>query len=207
MKAPARIGLDFDNTIAGYDRVFLNAAKAAYLLPADFSGNKKDVRNAVRLNPDGDFEWQRLQGHVYGKLMSQATLIDGVEDFLLRCRNRSIPISIISHKTEFGHFDPDRVSLHDVARRWLKVCGFFDRERYALVAEDIYFEATRAEKIARISDTGCSHFVDDLEDVFLDPNFPGDVEAVLYTGAKDDVSTGPCTVCRDWREVADAVLG
>ena len=207
MKAPSRIGLDFDNTIAGYDRVFLTAAKEVDLLPADFSGSKREVRDAVRLNLDGDIEWQRLQGRVYGKLMSQATMIDGVEDFLLRCRDQGIPISIISHKTEFGHFDPDRISLHDVARSWLTGRGFFDSERYALAAADVHFETTRASKIARISETGCSHFVDDLEEVLRDPSFPGDVEAVLYAASCDELPTGPFTVCRDWQEIADAVLG
>ena len=206
MTTPIRIGLDFDNTIAGYDCVFRDAANEMGLLPVEFSGTKKDVRDAIRLHPNGDIEWQRLQGRVYGKLMSQATIIDGVGEFLRRCRDQKIPISIISHKTEFGHFDPDRVSLHNVARNWLTEQGFFERDKFALAAEDVYFEATREEKLARISSVGCSHFVDGLEEVFRDPNFPSDVDAVLYSAAADDMPRGPFTVCHDWQEIADAIL-
>lgn len=207
MSQPVHIGLDFDNTVAGYDRVFLGAAKKAGLLPEDFSGAKKDIRDAIYLRPDGEVEWQRVQGQVYGRLMPQAKMIDGVEDFLLVCRNREIPISIISHKTEFGHFDRDRVCLHDAARDWMADRGFFDGRRFALATEDVYFESTRADKIARISEVGCSHFVDDLEEVFRDPCFPRDVDAVLYAGASDDLPTGPFTVCRDWQEISDVILG
>lgn len=201
-----RIGLDFDNTIAGYDGVFLEAAMEMELLPLKFNGRKKDIRDAIRLRPGGDTEWQRLQGRVYGKLMPRATMIDGVGEFLQRCREQKIPISIISHKTEFGHFDPDRLSLHDVARHWLTEHGFFEGDKFALAPEDVYFEATRGEKLSRISSAGCSHFVDDLEEIFRDPDFPSDVVAVLYSSAADDVQTGPFTVCRDWQEIADVLL-
>ena len=206
MNVPTRIGLDFDNTIAGYNGVSLNAAKEAGLLPIEFTGRKNDVRNAIHESPDGNIAWQRLQGLAYGKLISQATMNDGVGEFLLRCRDKGIPVSIISHKTEFGHFDPDRISLHDAAREWLTAHQFFDSERFALAVEDVHFETTRAEKIDRISETGCSHFVDDLEDVFRDPYFPGEVDAYLYAGAGDEVPKGPFTVCRDWQEIANAIL-
>lgn len=207
VNSPLRIGLDFDNTVAGYDRVFLDAAKAAELLPEDFVGRKLDVRNAVRLLEDGETEWQRLQSLVYGELMSQAVMIEGVEEFLLACRDRDISVAIISHKTEFSNFDPGSVSFHDAARGWLTSHGFFANERFALTAEDVYFETTRANKIARISEVGCSHFVDDLEEVLRDPCFPNDVNALLYTGETDDIPTGPFTACRDWREIADVILG
>lgn len=207
VNSPLRIGLDFDNTVAGYDLVFLEAAKAAELLPEGFVGRKLDVRNAVRLLKDGEAEWQRLQSLVYGELMSQAVMMEGVDEFLLACRDRSIPIAIISHKTEFSNFDPDSVSFHAAARRWLTSHGFFASERFGLTADDVYFETTRANKIARISKVGCSHFVDDLEEVLRDPCFPGDVKALLYTGETDNLPTGPFTACQDWQEVADVILG
>ena len=88
MNVPTRIGLDFDNTIAGYNGVFPNAAKEAGLLPIEFTGRKNDVRNAIHESPDGNIAWQKLQGLAYGKLISQATMNDGVGEFLLRCRDK-----------------------------------------------------------------------------------------------------------------------
>src|SRR4051812_3212094 len=104
-----RIGIDFDNTIAGYDSVFSDAARDLGLLPAGCAATKAAVRDTLQARPDGEREWMRLQGRVYGKLMSRAQLIDGVADFLTRCRAHEV--AIISHKTQHGHFDPERIDL------------------------------------------------------------------------------------------------
>ena len=61
-----RIGIDFDNTIITYDEVFRAAAQARGLIEKDFGGSKQAVRDAIRLLPDGELAWQRLQGQVYG---------------------------------------------------------------------------------------------------------------------------------------------
>ncbi len=81
-----RIGIDFDNTIAGYDDVFSRAARDEGLVPADFIGTKQQVREAVRRLDDGELKWQRLQGLVYGTRMAEAVMFDGVGSFLRRCR-------------------------------------------------------------------------------------------------------------------------
>jgi len=43
-----RIGIDFDNTLIDYDRVFAAAAHALGLVSPDFKGSKRAVRDAVR---------------------------------------------------------------------------------------------------------------------------------------------------------------
>ena len=48
--------------------------------------------------------------------------------------------------------------------------GFFDR--FAVAPESVFFETTRDDKIARITQLGCAVFIDDLEEVLLDPAFP-----------------------------------
>ena len=67
MTSRLRIGIDFDNTIIAYDEVFCAAAKRRGLIAAEFIGGKQAVRDAIRLLPDGELAWQRLQGQVYGK--------------------------------------------------------------------------------------------------------------------------------------------
>ncbi|MDP6389508.1 MAG: hypothetical protein QF654_06410 [Alphaproteobacteria bacterium] len=207
MPPPAHIGLDFDNTVAGYDRVFLEAGREAGLLPDAFIGTKKEIRDAIRSGPEGDIGWQRLQGQVYGKLMSRAALIEGVAEFLIQCRERGVPVSVISHKTEFGHFDSERINLHQAARRWMTEHGFFDAERFAIPEERVHFEPDRAGKIARICEVGCSHFIDDLAEVFHDPSFPEDVDAILFAAGEDEPPEGPFAACRDWNEISHVVLG
>ena len=80
------IGIDFDNTIIGYDEVFCAEAKRNGLIDKAFVGPKQAVRDAIRLLPDGERAWQRLQGQVYGKGITCAVVMPGLEAFLERCK-------------------------------------------------------------------------------------------------------------------------
>jgi len=77
-----RIGIDFDNTIAGFDDVFVATARAMGLVDTRYHGHKRALRDTIRGLPDGELAWQRLQGRVYGAGMASARLIDGVDAFL-----------------------------------------------------------------------------------------------------------------------------
>ncbi|MBI3723314.1 aminoglycoside phosphotransferase family protein, partial [bacterium] len=72
----------------------------------------------------------------------------------------------------------------------------------------IFFEDTRAAKIARIRAVGCTHFVDDLEEVFLEADFPEHVERhLIIMDADDERKAGPYRMHADWSSIAEAVLG
>ena len=198
-----RIGIDFDNTLIDYDRVFVAAAKTRALVPADFAGSKKAVRDAIRLLPDGEIAWQRLQGYVYGAGIGGAALFDGAREFLARCARERIDTFIVSHKTQYGHYDPARVDLREAARGWMTAQGVFAA---GLAADNVFFAADRAQKLARVAALGCTHFIDDLEEVFADPAFPNGVQRILFGAAPSDPAV--CDrVCADWREVAAVVFG
>lgn len=207
MERVLRIGVDFDNTIAGYDQAFARAAREAGLGDDELVGSKKTIRDAIRRLPEGEIEWQRLQGQVYGRLMPQAVLVDGVGEFLSRCRRRRVPVNVISHKTEYGHHDPSRVNLRDAARQWMADQGFFARNGFAIPPENVFFEDTRQDKIARIAALGCSHFIDDLEEVFQESSFPPNVARYLLAVGTQRLPQGPFTACRTWTEIADEILG
>jgi|SRR5579864_329546 len=195
-----RIGIDFDNTLIDYDRVFLEAARERELVPRDFTGSKKAVRDAIRLLPDGEPVWQRLQGYVYGAGIGGAVPFPGAREFLFRCAREGVVTFIVSHKTRFGHYDPARVDLREAARDWMGAQGFLE----AVPADCLYFEDDREHKIARIAALRCTHFIDDLEEVFADPLFPGDVRRILLAeggGASCEV------MCGDWREITAAIFG
>jgi hypothetical protein len=205
MTSGLRIGIDFDNTIIAYDDVFRAAAKERGLIAADFSGSKQAVRDAIRQLPDGELAWQRLQGQVYGKGIGGATMVDGVASFLRRCRAEGAAVAVVSHKTEYGHFDPDRVNLRKAALDWMAGQGLFNGD-YALARDTIYFEGTRAEKLKRIAALSLSHFIDDLEEVLTDPGFPPGVERILFADGAQAAS--PLYVrCTTWREIERRVFG
>src|SRR5262245_27569390 len=201
-----RIGLDFDNTIIRYDEVFQQAARERGLLEAGFSGNKQQLRDAIRILQDGELKWQALQGYVYGKVIAGAQIFSGVPEFLRRARKEGHTILIVSHKTEYGHFDPDRVNLRIAALGWMETQGFFSDQDFSILPSDVHFASTRSEKVSRIADLGCDVFVDDLEEVFADPDFPPSVERILLSESIEAAGGLPYSVCRDWPAIEEAVF-
>jgi hypothetical protein len=205
MASGLRIGIDFDNTIVAYDQVFCAAAKRSGLIDADFVGGKQAVRDCIRLLPDGELTWQRLQGQVYGKGISGATLIPGVDAFLRRCRAEGCAVSIVSHKTEYGHYDRERTNLREAARSWMAANGLLNGE-FGISSSNVFFEGTRSEKLARIAALSCTHFIDDLEEVLVDPAFPPSVERILF-GEREELSSAALyAVCATWRDIEDRIF-
>ncbi len=201
------IGLDFDNTLAGYDRVFSDAARAHGYINAQNTLSKLDVRTRVRALPDGENRWMALQGEVYGKRMKGAELMPGAADFLDACKEAGADVVVISHKTAFGHFDPDRVNLRAAARAWMTAQRFFDADGFGFGRDAVYFENTRRDKVARIGTLGCSHFVDDLEDVFNEPEFPNSVTRILYDPTASAATSSAYIRYPDWSSIKHAIFG
>ncbi len=202
-----RLGLDFDNTIVLYDAVFRDLGKEAGLLPAGFSGGKRAVRDHIRSLPGGEGLWTALQARVYGPGIARAVPSPGLENFLARCRAGGVELFIISHKTAFAVADPDGPNLRDAACAWIAAHGLTDPERGAIPAERVFFESTRADKIDRIRALGCTHFVDDLDEVFREPAFPAHVRAYLYAPVPAAQSVESWRSVQSWMEVADDLFG
>ena len=202
-----RIGIDFDNTVVCYDNLFVQTAKAEQLIPRDFRGGKLAVRELIRSLDDGDEKWQRLQGKVYGGQMDSALLFDGVARFVARCRRRDdTSVFIVSHKTEFGHFDAAGVNLREVARAWMVRHAFFDKDGLDFADDALYFESTRDDKVERIARLNCTHFIDDLEEVLEHPRFPAGVKRILFLNGRPNKPSVNYQVCADWREIEEAVF-
>ena len=176
-----RIGIDFDNTIICYDKVFAVAARQRGLVPEGWDGLKTDVRDYLRSRAGGELAWQGLQGFVYGKGIGGAEIYPGVREFLAACRKAGAGDFIVSHKTQFGHQDPDRVDLREAARGWLRGAGLIDAADAALVPGNVYFEATLAAKVERLASLELDIFIDDLVDVFEQPHFPRTTRSILFT--------------------------
>jgi len=193
------VGVDFDNTIVSYDQVFHREALAAGLIDAELPQTKLAVRQQI-WDRYGDIVWQRLQGQIYGPKMSAAQMIDGALDFFRTCYELQIPTQIISHKTEYGHFDDSRTSLRQVALQWLEAQGFFAAGT-GLQPELVSFENTRSEKIARINASGCSHFIDDLPEVLLDRQLSEQIRPILFAPAEKQAAASLFCCC-SWEQVS-----
>jgi hypothetical protein len=200
-----RIGIDFDNTIICYDKVFAAVARQRGLVPEGWVGLKTEVRDHLRSRAGGELAWQGLQGFVYGKGIGGATIYPGVREFLASCRKAGARVYIVSHKTQFGHQDPDRVDLREAARGWLKSAGLIDAADAALAAGDVYFEDTLAAKVGRLASLKLDIFIDDLVDVFEQPHFPKATRAILFTQSQPP-HPGHCEPIASWAEISRGVF-
>jgi hypothetical protein len=199
-----RIGLDLDNTLVTYDALFSDVARSRTLVPAGFSGGKREIRDAIRLLPDGEMEWRRLQAHVYGPGILAAMPAPGALEFIEGAHQRGIEMVIVSHKTERASADPDGTNLRSTAFEWLRLNKIVGPG--AVPEEQVYFEDTRADKIARIVALHCTHFIDDLEEVLNDPAFPPDVEKFLI-GDAAEMPGGAYRRVASFHEIADELFG
>ena len=172
-----RVGIDFDNTLVNYDRVFYGLALELGYIPQELAATKLVVREHLRRLNQEDL-WTEMQGYVYGSRMSDADVYPGAIEFLTWARDRNIDSVIISHKTQYPFLGP-RCDLHEAARNWIR-----DKLRTsigALVPEDrIYFETTKEAKLARVRQKQCDVFIDDLPEVLLAPAFPNNVSRILF---------------------------
>ncbi len=178
------IGIDFDNTLVNYDALFHRCASQQGLIPANLPPTKAAVRAWLWQQPDGNIPWTKLQGEVYGRRMAEAVVYPGVAEFFACCRTRAIPISIISHKLEYPTLGP-QVNLRAAALAWMERHGFFATNGFGLSRAALCFEDSRADKLSRIAQRQCTHFIDDLLELLQDRDFPAQVVKLLFapTGA------------------------
>jgi hypothetical protein len=200
------IGIDFDNTIASYDDLMHRAAVEQGLIPAGLPRNKKRIRDTIRALPDGEARWRGLQTYSYGPGMRDARPMEGVKEFLAGCKTRRIPVWIVSHKTEFANFGDPMVNLRAAALDWLEKEEFLDARRFGIGRERIFFEDTREAKIARISSLKITHFIDDLEETFLEESFPRNVAGILLTSQQPRDASPKWTPYPTWRDIQRHLL-
>ena len=160
-----KIGIDLDNTLVCYDEAFKKCGEKLDLLPASINPNRLEIREYLRKQINGEKAWQKLQGQVYGAGLSNAKLFPGVYRFLWRCRERGVFVEVISHKTEYGHYDTTSTPLHEAAIAFLILEGVYTEDKSSLV-KSVSFYPTREEKIQAISERKLDWFIDDLPEVY-----------------------------------------
>ena len=201
------IGIDFDNTIAQYVTSFGEVAMEEGIIDGNWEcKGKTELRDHLRHQPNGEKTWMKLQGRVYGKYMHRAEMLPGVANFLISCNVRGHKIYIVSHKTEYGHFDPEKIPLRKEALKWMEIRQFFDSEYFGLNREDVFFADTREEKVNIIARLKCGWFIDDLPEVFEEKHFPDSTQKILFGSYKPEQFQN-ITVLNSWRKISEKILG
>jgi hypothetical protein len=198
------IGVDLDNTIICYSTVFHSVALDEGLIDAGTAAGKDEVKRAI-LRTRGNEEWTRLQGIVYGPRLSEAESYPGAIDFFRGCRQRGIPTSIISHKTQYPAVG-DRHDLRDAAMKWLQCNHWLDTVSTGLTQSSVEFVNSKAEKIAAMIRRGCSIVVDDLPEVFREADFPNSIMFILFDPHDSHPSWTETTRVKSWAQITSLVL-
>lgn len=159
-----KIGLDLDNTLVNYESSFVAAAEfLQFRLPSSVS-SKFQIREFLRAKPNGELLWQQLQGLAYGRFATAyASLYPGVKRFLWRCKRHGHDVTVVSHKTQYGHYDNGGTPLRQISSEFLKVQGLLDSETGLI--QRVVYTSTREEKLDYITNESFDWFVDDLPEV------------------------------------------
>ncbi len=197
MPSSPTIGIDFDNTIVSYDEVCYQLALEQGLIPKELAHTKNAVRDYLR-QQGKEQRWTEFQGHLYGPGIIKALPFPGVLEFINDCKRRNIKVYIISHKTKYPFLGP-KYDLHEHAGHWLEKHGLRSNEDHE---QTIFLELTQEEKIKRIKSEGCTHFIDDLPEIFKHQLFPENVEKILFN-PQTKMKNFPhqITVSHHWDEI------
>ena len=198
------VGLDFDNTIVCYDRLFHRLAVEQGLIPASVPARKGDVRDYLR-RVGREPDWTALQGVAYGPRIGDAEPFPGVLSFLQKCHSRGVECVIVSHKTRHPYLGP-KYDLHEAATGWLRQQGFFETERTGLTPGSVYLELTKQAKLERIAQLRCDYFIDDLPEFLEEPGFPARTTKLWFAPEGGDSGSALRRV-ESWPAAGDAVLG
>ncbi len=191
------VGFDLDNTIICYDKLFWRLAREEGLITEETPERKEAVKEAIFAR-FGEDRWTALQGVGYGPRLLEAEPFPHALETIQEIGKRH-EVFIVSHKTRHPVIGPP-YDLQEAARSWLDRFGVLQ----ATAPHRVFFEETRAKKVARITELRCDVFVDDLPEVFHEPGFPVTTTQILFstsvTGERG-IRQAP-----DWRQIRTLVM-
>lgn len=196
------IGLDFDNTIVLYDKIFYNYAIKIGCINKEISKTKEAVRSYL-INSGEEELFTKIQGEVYGQLISNAPIQKGLIEAIKNLTSKGCKFSIVSHKTKYPIIGK-KFDLHQAALNWLKKNGLIGTNKNLIKRENIYFEETFQNKIERINSIECNVFIDDLVKV-LDQLGDDILKIHFSKGKSNSVRINDYEELNDWRNLSNII--
>lgn len=204
-RAALILGVDFDNTLACYSDLFYTLALERGLIDQAVARDKRSVRDALRRR-GLEQEWTELQGLAYGQRLLAAPPFPAAIETLRVLHRAGISLRVVSHKTCFPARGP-RYDLRAAALEWLSHYGVLDPARTGIGREQIFFENSQRAKCQRVRALHCTHFVDDLREFLLHPEFPPGVQRLLFDPSGEGMGRRSVRVVTDWNQVAEYFIG
>ncbi len=196
------LGIDFDNTLICYDKLFYNLSLKKGLINKYIKPKKKNIKEFL-INKGLEKEWTKLQGHIYGEKILEAEEYPGAFSTIKKLNKNNIPINIISHKTVFPFSGP-KINLRVAAKKWLEKNNFFLDKQLGFTNKNIFFEDTKILKVNRIIALGCTHYVDDLPEIIN--MLPNTIERILFSPNSEYKVSSSIKVINKWSQLADLIL-
>ncbi|MEM8782856.1 MAG: haloacid dehalogenase-like hydrolase [Planctomycetota bacterium] len=195
------VGLDFDNTIACYDGLFHTLALGRGLIPDDTPADKTQVRDFLRRQGKED-AWTELQGLAYGPSIVDATPFPGAVETIAELAENGCKLHIVSHKTKTPYRGEPH-DLHAAARSFLDHHGVSPQ---LIPADRVHLCLTKADKLRRIADLRCTHFLDDLPEFLAEPAFPGATTKILFDPGGRHAEQSNTLRITAWPQLIDQLL-
>lgn len=200
LEFPVRLGLDFDNTLVCYDRLFWQLARERGVIDESVPCCKEAIRDELRRR-GWEATWTEMQGAAYGQRINEAAPFAGLREALASFRERGWSVCVISHKTRSPFAGPD-CDLHAAARGWLDANGLLDEAATGLTPDRVFLELTKEDKLRRIAHERCDGFIDDLPELLLSPDFPAGVRRILFDPHRTSTPAEGLERLHDWRDAA-----
>ena len=189
------LGIDFDNTIVKYDKLFHTIAVEYDYIEEKVEKTKIAVRDTM--NSKGlRREFTRLQGEVYGKKIMMAEIAENLRPCLQELDSKHIKVVIISHKTRHPIEGP-KYDLRKAATNWLRANSIINNAKIGITEKDVYFANTKEEKAQIIKELGCDLFVDDLIEILR--MLPATCKKIHYSDKKTEESS--IINMQDWKDL------
>ena len=179
---PKRFGFDLDNTLIDYSNAVQEYCSNKGL---DKCKTLDGLRILLRESDKTGRLWQLAQGWLYTDGLSYASPGHGAVELCEFLRNSNFELLIVSHKTTHTPDFCGQKPLREIATNWVRGG---DLANYFQGNKTIYYESTRALKVARIQKLNFNYFVDDLVEVFQEPGFPQDVSSFLLSEIGSDLT-------------------
>ena len=192
------LGLDFDNTLVRYDKLFHQLALEKSLIDKSLPADKTAIRDYLR-SQGQDEQFTLLQGEVYGLRILEAEPAEGMLEALLHLNEHGIRMVLVSHKTRTPYKGPV-YDLHAAAVEWLKKYDFFKSDKLNWTLDQVFFENSKSEKAARIQSLKCTHYIDDLPEIL--ELIPKNIKRILYDPSKTN-ATNPEETISHWNQLID----
>ena len=176
-----KIGIDFDNTIVDYTDVFYEVAVELGWLSTATGKSKTQVKQYF-INANEEKKWTELQGIVYGREIGRSKPYMDCVKILKKLKLAGHDLVIISHKTAYpvlNHTELEVTNLQDAAKNWLHENNIVGPAGFVELTK-IFFNETKSMKIQCIVEQQCDLFIDDLEDIFSNIQFPKSTNKILF---------------------------